>query len=385
MTASQSVPPFDLPGEIRRQAEQWLGLLRSVFRHADPAAASWIAAEAGRLLLAFREICARGMTGCGTRTDGPASAIRLANALVKCAERSDLPGAVCAVQQALRRVAVESESAGSPGPQLDQLLSHITALAIQSAFEPQTEHAAGLETFNRALAHEIRNPLGAAASASYVLQDHSVSADPEQRRRFLNIIQRSIDRASDLVDDLSTVLSRYGSAPTEPRRRALATVIKDARFEVAPAAHQAGIALDAANADSDVLVDASRVSLVLANLLWNAIKYSDPRKPERWVRVGVQAAGDGLWHCAVADNGLGIPEADQPRIFDRFHRAHADTAPGSGLGLAICREAVSQMGGRIWFESVPLEGSTFSFTFPAMQMSISRNEPIDSYRRASGA
>lgn len=343
-TSTESAPSLDqdLASEIRRQAERWLALLRLVFRQRDSTALSWIGAETERLLIAFAQICSGKSTGGRDLTTQKGRADRMARSLVESAERSDIRSAVCAIRQQLRHVHVDSGPNRHPGEVLALLMDTVTAIPIQWSFEMGTPPAASLETFNRALAHEIRNPLGAAAGASHALQDDRLSADPEQRRLFVSIVQRSIERAGELVDDLSIVLSTYGSEPTEPRRRPLCAVIDDVRFEVAPAAHNAGIALDTADSAADVLVDASRVSLVLANLLWNAVKYADPTKPERWVRVDVQPADDRLWHCSVADNGLGIPIADQPRIFERFHRAHADTAPGSGLGLAICREAVRQ-------------------------------------------
>jgi signal transduction histidine kinase len=111
----------------------------------------------------------------------------------------------------------------------------------------------------------------------------------------------------------------------------------------------------------DVQVDATRVELALINLVGNAIKYSDPEESDRWVRLGVQRQED-YWRISVADNGLGIPEEMQELIFEQFVRAHPEVADGTGLGLAIVQAAIEQIGGKVWLESQPGDGTTFHFT-----------------------
>lgn len=98
------------------------------------------------------------------------------------------------------------------------------------------------------------------------------------------------------------------------------------------------------------------------NLVWNAINYSDPSKLERWVRLGAEREGEGAWRLYVADNGRGIPDAAQERIFERCFRAHPEVQGGTGLGLSIVADAVQQMGERISLESRDGEGTTFYLT-----------------------
>ena len=114
-------------------------------------------------------------------------------------------------------------------------------------------------------------------------------------------------------------------------------------------------------------VDASWLEIVLLNLIRNAVKYSNPERAVRWVRIRFRKDEDqvkALWWIEVRDNGLGIHAEHHGQIFERFFRAHPEQAEGTGLGLAIVREAVQQSGGHITLESEPGVGSTFRFSLP---------------------
>jgi signal transduction histidine kinase len=117
-----------------------------------------------------------------------------------------------------------------------------------------------------------------------------------------------------------------------------------------------------------ITVDVGRLELVLVNQLSNAIKYSDPDKPERFVDVSGDA--DGEWfRIDVRDNGVGIPSDALNTIFQRFTRAHVDRddlshVAGVGLGLSIAEDCTNAMGGHIDVRSAEGEGSTFSLTLP---------------------
>jgi signal transduction histidine kinase len=109
--------------------------------------------------------------------------------------------------------------------------------------------------------------------------------------------------------------------------------------------------------------DPERTRQVLTNLVDNAIKYS-PHGGR--IELGVEA-GESYARFTVRDEGLGIPLGEQQRIFEKFYRLdpdHRRGIGGSGLGLYICRELVRSMNGRIWVESDPDKGATFSFELP---------------------
>src|SRR5512138_2633292 len=107
-----------------------------------------------------------------------------------------------------------------------------------------------------------------------------------------------------------------------------------------------------------VLADPDRLDRILANLVGNALKYSQHR-----VVVHAKSNGGDV-HVTVADRGPGISGDDLPRIFDRYYRGQRHEGEGLGLGLYIVRKLVEAHGGRIWAESSPGAGSTFTFTLP---------------------
>ena len=127
----------------------------------------------------------------------------------------------------------------------------------------------------------------------------------------------------------------------------------------------------------DLTAAPARLELVLLNLVANAVKYSDAAKPEPFVEIvtarraadEVEPTGGATCTICVRDNGLGIPDADQPAIFDRFFRAHAHLdqqlgVTGTGLGLAIVIDCVHALGGSIRCESRAGEGTSFFVTLP---------------------
>lgn len=115
-----------------------------------------------------------------------------------------------------------------------------------------------------------------------------------------------------------------------------------------------------------MLIDGVLIEQVLINLLENAAKYSPPASPID-VTTSVK---DGVIVIEVADRGLGIPQGEEQRIFEKFYQLHPDREGGVGLGLTICQGIIESHGGRIWVESRSGSGSIFRFTLP-----IEKNQP----------
>jgi light-regulated signal transduction histidine kinase (bacteriophytochrome) len=113
-----------------------------------------------------------------------------------------------------------------------------------------------------------------------------------------------------------------------------------------------------------VAADATQLGQVFQNIIANALKFRSAEPP----RIHISARCDGaFWTLGVADNGIGIDPQYSDRIFALFQRLHTrEEYPGTGIGLAVCKKIVERHGGRIWVESQPGRGSTFSFTIPTV-------------------
>ncbi len=247
-------------------------------------------------------------------------------------------------------------------------ITTITATTFrEEGFQDRRERARLLGNFGYSLAHELRNRLATAEAALYLLEQSE--ADGPVREKATQTLRRTLLRIKGVADDVHALAIAQGSEETaQGRRLALRKLVDEAVVELRGLAGEKGVELEAQDMLPDVQVDATRVELVLVNLVSNAVKYSDPDKSKRWVRLNVQRESSGglseqgYWRISVSDNGVGIPEEMQPLVFEQFVRAHPEVAEGTGLGLAIAREAVEQMGGRIWLESREGVGTSFHFT-----------------------
>ena len=223
--------------------------------------------------------------------------------------------------------------------------------------------------------HELRTPLAAVYGAAMTLRRRDVVLDQELRERLLDVISEESDRLAHTINDILWASRLEGgrlelaSGAFDPRRLA-EQVVQAARTHL-----PAGIVvrLEAADSVPDVAADSDKARQVLANLLDNAVKYSPDGGA---VEIRLEVRGRQL-RFAVRDEGLGIPLAEQSRIFEKFYRLDPNLTRGvggTGLGLYICRELVRHMGGRIWVASTEGEGSTFFFELPlAEETAADRN------------
>jgi signal transduction histidine kinase len=244
-------------------------------------------------------------------------------------------------------------------------LSSMTAITAttfrEEGFEDRRARARLLGGFGRDLAHELRNRLSTAEAALHLLGSESL--EPATRERTLRTLRNTLQRIKGVADDVHSLAIAQGSEEgAQGRRLSLRALLEEAVDELRGIADERQVRVEVREPIPDVQVDAIRVELAVINLVGNAVKYSDPNEADRWVRIAVQRDEEGFWRISVSDNGMGIPDEMQDRVFEQFVRAHPGVADGTGLGLAIARSAVEQMGGRIWLESEPGIGTTFHFT-----------------------
>lgn len=212
--------------------------------------------------------------------------------------------------------------------------------------------------------HELRTPLAAIRGFAETLLGSPDLAE-QDRRNYLEVIDRHARRLGTLVSDLLE-LSRIesGKSTLSPAAVEIAPVVTALLREFGRRLDEKALTTTHELAgDAVAFADASAVEQILTNLLDNAIKYSEPGGT---IHVDVRC-DDHVVTVELRDTGLGIPEADLGRIFERFYRvdkARSRAAGGTGLGLAIVKHLVQSMDGEIAVESRVGAGSTFRFTLP---------------------
>lgn len=214
------------------------------------------------------------------------------------------------------------------------------------------------------LSHEIRGPLSAGLAALQtiaVLDDAGGDEAGTKRREALQRAEDALWQANRIVDAVKSLVALGDGDGTElgPLPEIAATVLAetDGRSE--------GVVVEWEGEVPAIHVPFESVTIALHNLIQNAVAYSDPAKPERWVRIRCRYdEQEGCWLLEVADNGVGIPKDEQRLIFKRFRRGSSARGEGFGLGLSIVREAAWRINGDVSLESEPGKGSTFTFSFP---------------------
>ncbi|HEX9126395.1 MAG TPA: ATP-binding protein [Methylomirabilota bacterium] len=218
------------------------------------------------------------------------------------------------------------------------------------------------------VSHELRTPLTAIHGYLETLLDGALE-EPENARKFLEIVFRHTERLGRLTDDLTDLSNiELGRISLRLEPTAVPDVADSVLAIIAPRAIAGQVAVGAKLPAGlpAVVVDRDRLAQILINLVDNAVKYT-PKGGQVWVegRVGE----DGMVEVAVRDTGVGIPKADLPRLTERFYRvdrARSRDLGGTGLGLAIVKHLVLAHGGELDIDSELWAGTTVRFTLPTV-------------------
>ena len=211
--------------------------------------------------------------------------------------------------------------------------------------------------------HEIRTPLSALRTASYLLQRDEIA--PHQRAALAKTVLSETQRLNEMATSfLDLARLESGRASFHFQETDLGALIEEARQVIAPMAAEKGVDI-LAEVPPDlprVSVDGNKIKQVLLNLLSNAVKYNIAGGSIHLLARHIPAEVV----IAVSDSGLGIPAESMPHLFEKFYRVPGSEkiAIGTGLGLSICKQIVEGHGGRIEITSAPGQGSTFTVHIP---------------------
>lgn len=220
-----------------------------------------------------------------------------------------------------------------------------------------------LEQFAYVASHDLQEPLRMVASYTQLLArryEGKLDADADE---FIGFAVDGATRMHRLIEDLLSYsrLTTAGKALVRSQSEDACTAAVGNLQESIRTSN----AVVRVGTLPEVLGDPSQLTLLFQNLIGNAIKYCQQRRPEIHVDARLQGRE---WQFSVQDNGIGIEPQYFERIFQMFQRLHSRKEyPGTGIGLAVCKKIVERHGGKIWVESSLGEGATFFFTIPKLE------------------
>jgi PAS domain S-box-containing protein len=216
------------------------------------------------------------------------------------------------------------------------------------------------------IAHEFRTPLSIILSSGEILERYYDRISDEKRQDQINKIKEEVHRLAGMLEDMSIVAqTRFSHAEPKMSRfnlvQLLMTVVDTMQVSVGENHH---LEFTAEDASYDVMADRQFMSRILNNLLQNSVNYA---KSGTSIRINLSVEGSDTVVLQVADEGRGIPQLDQARIFEPFHRgSNIDQIRGTGFGLTIVKEYVDAHHGTIKVESEVNKGSTFTIRLPIL-------------------
>ncbi|WP_019646538.1 MASE3 domain-containing protein [Novispirillum itersonii] len=247
------------------------------------------------------------------------------------------------------------------------LLMPYHALLSEVAHRAQVEQDlrrsnADLEAFAHVASHDLREPLRNISGYVNLLERRYTARLDDDARQFIGFVRDGADRLDRLVSSLLN-FSRATRQESRLRPVVLRDVVQEVVGDYASLLTLTGATVTMPEDGPVVLVDREMVGDVFQNMLSNAIKYAHPERrlvvTVRWRQAGGRLAVE------VADNGVGIPEADQRRVFGMFQRVErGPLSGGSGIGLAVCRKVIEHHGGQIAVSGAEGGGAVFSFDLP---------------------
>ena len=239
------------------------------------------------------------------------------------------------------------------------------------ALQKQTELNEMKSRFISMASHEFRTPLATIHGSVELLMHYDNRMPADKKRQTLEKIDSAVERMTHMLENV-LVIGRTDAGQLQFRPKPLAltplclTLVDELRSASTRQFDQIKLQLDLPPVSQKYLLDETLVRNIVGNLLSNAVKYSYAGG-----KVSMQVRwGDGELHLTVSDQGIGIPQEDQPLLFKSFHRAsNVGAVAGTGLGLSIVKQAVDAHAGRIEIDSQVGQGTRFTVMLPSSEVS----------------
>ena len=238
-------------------------------------------------------------------------------------------------------------------------------LALQQTAAELARSNADLQQFAYIASHDLQEPLRMVSSYTQLLARRYVGRLDDDADEFIHYAVDGAKRMQALINAL-LVYARVGSRPMEPQPVDTNAIVDEVLVDLCTVIAESNAHIMHDDLPS-VAADTVLLHQVFQNLIGNALKFRGAQPPV--VHISAQRLG-GEYAFAIRDHGIGIEPQYLERIFTIFQRLHSEQEyAGTGIGLAVCRKVIERLGGRIWAESQPGEGTTFRFTLPATPQS----------------
>jgi len=227
-----------------------------------------------------------------------------------------------------------------------------------------------LEQFAYIASHDLKSPLRTISNFAQLLQNNYGSKMGDEADQFINFIVTGAQHMNEVISDLLEY-SRVGNKNKDFTNVKIIDVIDLVKFNLAEYIKETNANITIDNPTLELMGNRSSLLQLFQNLIGNGIKFCEGKTPE--IKISSQALKNA-WEFRVTDNGVGMDESYQEKVFMPFQRLNNIERPGTGIGLAICKKSVKIHGGEIRYESKVGEGTTFIFTIPQEKMPVLENE-----------
>lgn len=220
-----------------------------------------------------------------------------------------------------------------------------------------------LEHFAYAISHDLKEPLRSIKMYTSFLEKSLNKSLTETDREYMGYVQNGTDQMHNLLVDLLEY-SKIGDKESVKRKVLLNDVILIVKNQLNASIKESNAKVEVTNNLQGIMGNYSLTSMLFQNLINNAIKF---RKPDQQphIKISAEMDSDENLIILVQDNGIGIPEKSQDKIFDIFTKIHSSSQfAGSGIGLSTCKKIIEGMNGKIWLNSKTGVGTTFHLLFP---------------------